>query len=246
MRAMIVSARSTWVAARGGCAGRSSRSTLSCTIASTTASKIARTVARPSRLVNTETVGGMARASASIIVGSVAAATHRTRPSTERSSARPAVSSLGTIEPRAAIRTPSRATRLSHTRLAPRPSVSRCPLTATSQPKPSSTAIDNASAVTSRPNGMPGWTSQPCAGPPHSSNRVANASFGSGVAPRAPAHTMIRPFAHDACRATGSGGSCSSTARTDRPSAGERTSPYRSTSAVARRPLIVSTKSPTT
>ena len=71
---------------------------------------------------NTATVGGIADASESIIVGSDAAGTQRTRAVDGRPFACGSTSSRGTIEPCATTRTPSRATRPSQRMLVPRPS----------------------------------------------------------------------------------------------------------------------------
>ena len=235
IRATIVSARSVGDVARGGWAGRSSRSRPSATIASTTAPMIPRVVTPAASSDKAATAPGIADASDAIIAGSGKAGTHRTHTSTDRPFACEPTSRRGTIAPRATTRTPSSATRASQRRLAPRPLPSRSALIAISHPNPSWIWIDNASAETSPPSGTPGWTDQPCAGPPQPSRRVANSSFDAGVAPRPPAQTTTVPADHDACSTTSSGGRSTSAGF-----GGRRRS------AVLRRLRTVSVKSATT
>ena len=235
IRATIVSARSVGDDARGGCAGRSSRSRPSDTIASTTAPMTPRVVAPAASPVSAATVPGIADANEAIIAESDNAGTHRTRASTDRPFACEPTSRRGTIAPRATTRTPSRATRASQRTLAPRPFPSRSALIAISHPNASFTWIDKASAETPSPNRMPGWTDQPCAGPPHISRRVASSSFDAGIAPRPPAQTTMVPADHDACSTTSSGGRSASAALAGR-----------SRSAVLRKLAMVSAKSATT
>ena len=181
------------------------------------------------------TVPGIADANEAIIAESDNAGTHRTRASTDRPFACEPTSRRGTIAPRATTRTPSRATRASQRTLGPRPFPSRSALIAISHPSASFTWIDKASAETPSPNRMPGWTDQPCDGPPHISRRVANSSFDAGIAPRPPAQTTKVPADHDACSTTSSGGRSASAALAGR-----------SRSAVLRKLPTVSVKSATT
>ena len=181
------------------------------------------------------TVPGIAEANEAIIAESDNAGTQRTSASTDRPFACDPTSRRGTIAPRATTRTPSRATRAIHRRLAPRPLPPRSALIAISHPNASFTWIDNASAEMPTPNRTPGCTDQPLEGPPHISRRVANSSLDAGIAPRPPAQTTMPPADHDACSITSSGGRSASAALMGR-----------SRSAVLRKCPTVSVKSATT
>ncbi len=235
-------------AACGGCAGRSIRSTLSRHDRFDDLVEDRRTVARPgwSRRAPTPSPAWRWRRRRSS-PASVAAGTHRTCPSTDRPLARDATSSRGTIEPPAARRTPSRATRPSHARLAPIPFRSRSALIATSQPKRVPHRDRQGLALARRRAGMPAWSSQPWAGPPHCSKPVGQlvVRLGRRPAPAAPHDDPARRprgLQHHLRRSATPARTLDSASD----SARRRGAAGRSSSAVARSALIVSTKSPTT
>ena len=171
MRAMTASLMSRAVRTVGGAAGSSRRSTLSAAIASTTAEMTADTTAGPLARSTAPTVAGIAAASATIVGLSIRAGRQRTAAFVVRLCDRDSIRSVGTIEPAAARRTPSSATRASHSTPAPTPSRPWPPLTATSQPSASLAGIASASAFDPPGSWTGACSSQPSGGPPIASRR---------------------------------------------------------------------------
>jgi hypothetical protein len=245
IRAMTASARSPGEVTVGGAAGSSIRSTLSVTIASTTAEITATAVARPLPPSTAATAPGIDEASSSTLGLCTRAGLQRTEASATAASGRWATRSRGTMDPRATRRTPSSTTRPSQTTLAPTPSRPCPPPTATSQPSASFIGMVSASARTPPGSVTPGWSCHPTGGAPMDSSRVASASLASGAAPRAPAHTTTWPADHEACSCTspGSSSSAASGAGSLGWAARGTTGARPSRTPVARRPCRVSWKS---
>ena len=158
----------------------------------------------------------------------------------------------GTIDPDAARRTPSSATRPSHSTLAPTPSWPWPPPTATSQPSASFIGIASASArCRRRAAARPGGAASRAAGrrSPRGGSTARRATRAS--APRADAHTTTWPADHDACSSTSPGSSPRARRRLvvvggSRGCGGAGGSGGRSRAAVASRLSSVSVKSATT
>ena len=173
MRATTVSARSAGEFALGGGAGSSMRSTLLATIASTTSAITAIVVARPAPPLDGDDRAGhrrRERVDRRAVEQAPGPSAPRRRP---RGPVRfVATRRLGTIDPLAASRTPSRATRPSHSRLGPD---AVAPVAAADGDQPPERILQRdrerlgACAVGS---GTPAWSSQPSGGPPIASSRV--------------------------------------------------------------------------
>ena len=205
IRANSESPKSVMVFAAGGCAFNSTRSAASLMIASMTAPMMATVTVCPAPNSAAVTVAGMTAANSSNEARLMYAGIQRSAASVPWPSRRAATRTLGTIAPRAASRTPSTATRPSHSRLGPTPAEAEVPPTDTSQPSAPRIGMDSASAFMPLGSAMPGWTSQPCGGPSTACKRSASASLSAGSVPRPAAQTTTRPSAQEACNCTSPG-----------------------------------------
>ncbi len=211
-RVMKASATAAGVCELGGGAGSSSFPAASRTMASTTAPRTSRVVARASPGAVCTTAPGIAAVSSSSSLGSTRAGAQRTARSRLLPVGRLVPRRVGTTEPRATRRTASTATRPNHVTLAPTPARPRPPPTATSQPSDSSTGIDSAAARWPSGSTRSGWRLQPSFGPPMASRRSASWPLSAGGASGPAAQTTTTPASQLACRRTSPAGSAAAMA----------------------------------